>query len=127
MALRLRGLALLPGLPAGRALLIPRCRSVHTVGMRFAIDVAFIAWPPAPDSEVLVLRCGVSPLRIVAPPGLRSRHAAALEAAAGELPGRGVVPGTRLSFASAGDVSERWAGVHERWSHEEERDVREIP
>jgi hypothetical protein len=35
-------------------LLIPRCPSVHTVGMRFAIDVAFVHWP-APDGRVTVL------------------------------------------------------------------------
>ena len=35
------GLALLPALPAGHALLFPRCRSVHTAAMRFPIDVAF--------------------------------------------------------------------------------------
>jgi uncharacterized membrane protein (UPF0127 family) len=39
---RLLGLALLRSLPPGHALLIPRCRSVHTFGMRFAIDVRFI-------------------------------------------------------------------------------------
>lgn len=41
---RLLGLAFLRGgaLPPGHALLIPHCRSVHTFGMRFAIDVAFL-------------------------------------------------------------------------------------
>lgn len=39
---RLLGLALLRDLPAGHALLIPDCRSVHTFGMRFRIDVAFL-------------------------------------------------------------------------------------
>jgi uncharacterized membrane protein (UPF0127 family) len=41
---RLLGLALLPrgALPPGHALLIPRCRSMHTFGMRFPIDVAFL-------------------------------------------------------------------------------------
>src|SRR3954469_24048611 len=41
---RLLGLALLPrgGLPPGHALLIPNCRSVHTFGMRFPIDVVFL-------------------------------------------------------------------------------------
>ena len=38
---RLRGLLGRDGLEGG-ALLIPRCRSVHTLGMRFAIDVAFL-------------------------------------------------------------------------------------
>src|SRR3954467_1089418 len=39
---RLLGLALLRSIPSGHALLIPDCRSVHTFGMRFAIDVAFL-------------------------------------------------------------------------------------
>jgi uncharacterized membrane protein (UPF0127 family) len=39
---RLLGLALLRPGRAGEGLLIPRCRSVHTFGMRFAIDVVFL-------------------------------------------------------------------------------------
>jgi uncharacterized membrane protein (UPF0127 family) len=39
---RLLGLALLRAVPPGHALLIADCRSVHTFGMRFAIDVAFL-------------------------------------------------------------------------------------
>jgi len=39
---RLLGLALLRPGRAGAGLLIPRCRSVHTFGMRFAIDVLFL-------------------------------------------------------------------------------------
>lgn len=47
---RLMGLAWLDGLPEGVALLIPRCRSVHTFGMRFALDVDFL------DADGHVLR-----------------------------------------------------------------------
>lgn len=39
---RLLGLALLRPGQAGEGLLIPRCRSVHTFGMRFALDVCFL-------------------------------------------------------------------------------------
>jgi uncharacterized membrane protein (UPF0127 family) len=39
---RLLGLAFLPRERAPSALLIPRCRSVHTFGMRFPIDVVFL-------------------------------------------------------------------------------------
>ena len=39
---RLLGLALLAGMPDGHALLLPGCRSIHTFGMRFAIDVLFL-------------------------------------------------------------------------------------
>ena len=38
---RLLGLALLDELPRDAALLIPRCWSVHTFGMRFALDLIF--------------------------------------------------------------------------------------
>jgi uncharacterized membrane protein (UPF0127 family) len=41
-ASRLLGLALLRDLRSGHALLIPDCRSIHTFGMRVAIDVAFL-------------------------------------------------------------------------------------
>jgi uncharacterized membrane protein (UPF0127 family) len=39
---RLLGLALLDRERAGTGLLIPRCRSVHTFGMRFPLDVVFL-------------------------------------------------------------------------------------
>src|SRR4051812_47384320 len=39
---RLLGLAFRREAPAGHALLIPRCRSVHTFGMRFPLDIAFL-------------------------------------------------------------------------------------
>ncbi|MBA2763740.1 MAG: DUF192 domain-containing protein [Thermoleophilaceae bacterium] len=39
---RLLGLALLDTIPERSVLLIPRCGSVHTFGMRFAIDVVFL-------------------------------------------------------------------------------------
>ena len=39
---RLLGLALLERTEAGAGLLIPRCRCVHTFGMRFALDLVFL-------------------------------------------------------------------------------------
>jgi len=39
---RMRGLAWLDALPEDYALLFRRCRSVHTFGMRFPIDVIFL-------------------------------------------------------------------------------------
>ncbi|MEA2441305.1 MAG: transcription elongation factor GreB, partial [Thermoleophilaceae bacterium] len=39
---RLLGLAFLKRIPSDHALLIPHCRSVHTFGMRFPIDVVFL-------------------------------------------------------------------------------------
>jgi uncharacterized protein len=40
---RLLGLAFLDVEQAGAGLLIPACRSVHTHGMRFSLDVCFLA------------------------------------------------------------------------------------
>jgi uncharacterized protein len=61
---RLLGLSLLDPERAGPALLIPGCRSVHTFGMRFAIEVVFL------DSEgrVLARRAKVPPGRVVREP-----------------------------------------------------------
>jgi uncharacterized membrane protein (UPF0127 family) len=39
---RLLGLALLDRERAGAGLLIPRCRTVHTLGMRFPLDLVFL-------------------------------------------------------------------------------------
>lgn len=37
-----RGLAGLDALPAGHALLLEPCRSVHTIGMRFGLDLLWV-------------------------------------------------------------------------------------
>ena len=47
---RLIGLALLSRTEAGAGLLIPRCRAVHTLGMRFAVDLHFLDGAGAPIS-----------------------------------------------------------------------------
>lgn len=39
---RLRGLAGLDSLPTSTVLHLPRCRSVHTFGMRFALDLMWL-------------------------------------------------------------------------------------
>jgi uncharacterized protein len=62
---RLLGLALLRAERAGEGLLIPRCRSVHTFGMRFAIHVVFLDRTLAPVS----VRGAVPPNRVVREPG----------------------------------------------------------
>ena len=66
---RLLGLALLQAGRAGEGLLIPRCRSVHTFGMRFAIDVSFLDR----DGGTLGVRPAVPRNRV-----LRDRRAAAV-------------------------------------------------
>ncbi len=57
---RLTGLAGRRSLPPGVALEIPRCRSVHTFGMRFALDLAWL------DGERRVVRIdrAVAPWRV---------------------------------------------------------------
>ena len=72
---RLVGLAGRRSLPRGRALLFPRCRSVHTFGMRFALDLVWLA-----GGEPVRLDRGVRPGRV------RSCRAAdaVVEANAGE-------------------------------------------
>ncbi len=57
---RLLGLAHLDRDEAGPGLLIPRCSSVHTFGMRFALDLAFLDRNGRPCS----IRRGVPPRRI---------------------------------------------------------------
>jgi uncharacterized protein len=59
---RLVGLAMTDRERAGSGLLIPSCRSVHTFGMRFAIDIAFLD----SDGAVISHHFGVPPRRIVA-------------------------------------------------------------
>lgn len=95
---RLLGLALLPRGAAGAGLLIPRCSSVHTFGMRFALDVVFLD----ERGSVLEIRRGVPPCRVV-----RRRGAAAVlelpaersAVAAGADCGRGGGAGGRVWLA----------------------------
>jgi uncharacterized membrane protein (UPF0127 family) len=58
---RLLGLAFLDRARAGPGLLIPRCRRVHTFGMRFSLDLLFLD----ADGRVVELRRGVEPGRFV--------------------------------------------------------------
>jgi uncharacterized membrane protein (UPF0127 family) len=73
---RLLGLALLKREAAGPGLLIPRCRSVHTFGMRFPLDVVFLDDAMHPVS----IRRRVGPRRVA----LERRARAVLELPAGE-------------------------------------------
>jgi uncharacterized membrane protein (UPF0127 family) len=65
---RLLGLAGLPSLAGDRALLLPRCSSVHTAWMRFPIDVAFLD----ADGRVVALAESVGPWRLVRHGGARA-------------------------------------------------------
>ena len=91
------------GLPQRTGLLIPRCDSVHTVGMRFAIDVAFVRWP-TPDGrvEVLAVTQHLRPWRLGRirrrGRGLRRKQIAALELAAGQATQLGLEAGAALEL-----------------------------
>ncbi len=84
---RARGLARLDALPLEHALHIPRCRSVHTLGMRFALD---LLWLDAGGAVVRIDRA-VPPKRLraclraravgEAPAGAADAFAAALRSA----------------------------------------------
>jgi|SRR5829696_2681088 len=62
---RLLGLALLRRDRAGAGLLLPRCRSVHTFGMRFPLDLLFLD----EEGRVIELRRAVPPGRVIRCPG----------------------------------------------------------
>lgn len=58
---RMRGLAWRDRSDAGPGLLIPRCASVHTFGMRFELDLFFLDGA----GRVIALRLRVPPRRVV--------------------------------------------------------------
>jgi uncharacterized protein len=62
---RLLGLARLRRDEVGAGLLIPRCSSVHTFGMRFALDVVFLN----ERGETMEVRREVPPCRFASHPG----------------------------------------------------------
>ena len=91
---RMRGLLGRRGLPAGHGLVIERCGSIHTVGMRFAIDVIFLdsAW------QVCRIARHVRPGHLCVWGGWRAVRA--LEVASGWLDVAGVVSGTKAEFTT---------------------------
>ena len=56
---RLRGLAALDEIPGEHGLLLPRTRSVHTLGMRFPLDLVWLAR----DGSVVAVEGDVGPRR----------------------------------------------------------------
>jgi uncharacterized protein len=94
---RMVGLLGVRGLPERTALLIPRCDSVHTVAMRFAIDVVF-ARRLDPDGalEIVSVSPDVRPGRFArvdrGGTRVRRRELCALELAAGQAEALGLAP-----------------------------------
>jgi uncharacterized membrane protein (UPF0127 family) len=91
---RLKGLLGRRGLPAGEGLLLRPTGAVHTLFMRFPIDVVFL------DTELRVIDV-VAELRPWRAAGRRGTRAV-LELAAGECGRRGIRAGDRLRVADAG-------------------------
>jgi len=88
---RRRGLIGRDGLEPGEALIIPRCRQVHTFGMRFTIDVLFVD-----GSGTVVRSCRGLPPRRISPVARRARQA--IEFPAGALDRTETVEGDRLTL-----------------------------
>jgi uncharacterized membrane protein (UPF0127 family) len=87
-ATRRRGLLGRNGLPAGAAMLLTPCNAVHTIGMRFAIDVVFV------DSRGRVRKIvqNLAPWRMAISPLSR----ATIELSAGEVDVETLRVGDRL-------------------------------
>lgn len=94
-ATRLLGLLARPRLKPGEALYLAPCASVHTVFMRYSIDVAFV------DREGRVLKL-VKDLRPFRAAGCWRAHGA-VEFAAGETARLGIGEGSWLGVSTAGE------------------------
>lgn len=102
---RLRGLLGRTGLPVGGGLWIEPCNGIHTLGMRFPIDVLFV------DGEGLVLRAlaNLPPWRVPTPV---PRCRAVLELPAGTLRATGTREGDRIAPVAGGEVRSDDEGAH---------------
>lgn len=86
-----------PGGEQERVLLVP-CRSVHTIGMRFAIDVVFLSR----QMKIVGLAAAIPPWRFkLAPTGTRW----ILQLAAGQIAAAGLAVGTYVVVESTPDAS----------------------
>lgn len=90
---RLRGLLGRPRLQAGEGLLIDPCPSVHTIGMTYPLDLAFLD----ADFHLLKQVSDLKPLRWAACTNAR----ATLELAPGSLKALNLHPGDRLEWRTA--------------------------
>lgn len=85
---RLRGLLGTLSLPAGQGLLIPHCNSVHTIGMKYSIDVLFL------DKKLTIVKAvtDLAPYRMA----VCWQAAMALELTSGTIDRAGLAAGHRL-------------------------------
>jgi uncharacterized membrane protein (UPF0127 family) len=93
---RRRGLLKRTGLDRSAALVLAPCAAIHTIGMRFAIDVLFVDR----TGEVVKIVRALPPWRLA---GARRAHAT-IELAAGALQGSGVTCGDRLAVSGSPSV-----------------------
>ncbi|MET3119965.1 uncharacterized membrane protein (UPF0127 family) [Undibacterium sp. GrIS 1.8] len=92
MFARMRGLLARPALRSGEAMLLQPCNLIHTVGMRYPIDVIFLRR----DGMVLKVATAVAPRRVSG----HLRAHCVLELAAGEAARCTITPGMILPIAS---------------------------
>ena len=90
---RMRGLLGHPPLTPGEGMLIERCGLIHTLGMGYAIDLAFLDR----DGRVRKTVPGVAPARMAGSLGASMT----LELAAGGLAASGLQAGDRLVWREA--------------------------
>jgi hypothetical protein len=93
VAARLLGLAGLAAMPRSTGLLLPGTRSVHTVGMRFGLDLVWIAG----GGRVVQVDAGVGPGRLA---GCRAARCVVEFAAGGPGPSSLPRPGDRVAWPS---------------------------
>jgi uncharacterized membrane protein (UPF0127 family) len=77
-------------LPAGEGLFITPCEGIHTIGMKFAIDVLFLSR----DRKVLKIRAAMPPRRL----SVCLRAHSVLELPAGTAEATRTIPGDMLEF-----------------------------
>ena len=87
---RVRGLLGRPPLGAGEALVLEPCASVHTFGMRYALDLAFLDR----DGRICKVAYGVAPGRLAGSFAAR----ATVELAAGMLEASGLKLGDAIDW-----------------------------
>jgi uncharacterized membrane protein (UPF0127 family) len=88
---RLVGLLGKPSLPAGEALVIEPCTSVHTAFMRFAIDVLYVD----PSRRVVKSVADLKPFRAS---GVLRGRCSVVELPSGAIAASKTAPGDQLSF-----------------------------
>jgi len=90
---RARGLLGRGRLEAGQAILLEPCAAIHTIGMGYPLDVAFLN----EAGRVVKVASGLRPFRFASARGAR----AALEMNSGAMDRLGIVPGVRLEWRGA--------------------------